>query len=224
MYRVSGAALPPMSALRGDLWGLSPTLSRMTRSASDHPSHWILGLVLSLTAAAALPELRGVAGLVFLISAIGLPFSIFAHQRRRARLLALADLQALSPRELELHVAAVLGALPGWKAQATRGQGDQGADVIATAPGGQKVAVQVKHYRSNVGNKAVQEIVASKALYGCAHAVVFTSGPGYTRAAVELARANTVPLWGPGDLLRIQDAAQGRRPVPGDLLPFKALR
>ncbi|MFB9992028.1 restriction endonuclease [Deinococcus oregonensis] len=141
-------------------------------------------------------------------------------KRRRARTLALQDLQSLSHRQFELHVAAVIAALPGWQAEATRGSSDQGADVIAISPQRVRVAVQVKHYpTNNVGNKAVQEIVASKAIYRCSEAVVVTSGPGYTRAAVELARANGVKLWGPDDLFRLQTQASAKQAAPRELLP-----
>nr|WP_255639152.1 restriction endonuclease [Deinococcus betulae] len=178
-----------------------------------------MGVVLSFIAFIALPDLRPLTGLIFLGALIGLPFSLYAHKRRRARTLALSDLRALTHRELELHVAQVIDALPGWSARANRGTSDQGADVIATAPGGVKVAVQVKHYTNKLGNKAVQEVVASKAIYGCAHAVVFTSGPGYTKAAVELAGANKVPLWTAPDLFRLQEAARIGKGMPRDLLP-----
>lgn len=195
---------------------------KRSQTAPDHPSHWIIGLVIALAMPSVLPGTKDVAALLFLVCLIGLPFSVAAHNKRKARVLALQDLQSLDDRELELHVARVLAALPGWKAYATRGSSDQGADVIATNPNGQKVAVQVKHYRNNVGNKAVQEIVASKALYGCEYAVVFTSGPGYTRAARKLAQANRVPLWVPADLFRIQDVAAQGGTLPKELLPMKA--
>lgn len=141
--------------------------------------------------------------------------------QHRQQALALADLHALNPRGLELHVAQVISALPGWTASANRGSADQGADVIASGPKGRKVAVQVKHYpNSNVGNKAVQEIVASKAIYRCEYAVVVTSGPGYTRAAQELARANRVVLWHPDDLLWLQELAKAGQTPPQTLLPI----
>ena len=111
-------------------------------------------------------------------------------------------------------MAAVIAALPGWKAYATQGSGDQGADVIATSPKGTVLAVQVKHYRKNVGNKAVQEIVASKAIYRAQEAAVFTSGPGYTASARELAKANAVRLWTANDLLTMQAQAQMSRVLP----------
>ena len=150
-----------------------------------------------------------------LAAGLSLWFKVNAAQRKRQAALRLRDLQALSPRELELQVATVVGALPGWKAEATRSSSDQGADVIATSPAGVKIAVQVKHYRSPVGNKAVQEIVASKAFYRAEHAVVVTSGPGYTRSALELARVNNVRLWQATDLFALQAlAAQQQKPDP----------
>lgn len=158
--------------------------------------------------------------ILFLLAG-GIVFAVRRHQsqQRREQTLALRDLQVLTPRELELHVAGVIAALPGWRAEATPGSADQGADVIATGPSGTRVAVQVKHYRNAVGNKAVQEIVASKAFYRCAHAVVVTSGPGYTRAAHELAEANAVPLWTAHDLLRLQVLAREGKAPPRHLLP-----
>lgn len=128
------------------------------------------------------------------MGAIIIAIKVQQQRDRRQHTLGLAELHALSPRELELHVAQVIATLPGWTATVNWGSADQGADVIANGPKGRKVAVQVKHYaNSNVGNKAVQEIVAFKSTYRCGYAVVVTSGPGYTRAAQELAKAGQVP-------------------------------
>lgn len=156
--------------------------------------------------------------LIFIVAGV-LAVFVLRVRGRKARARALRDLQTLSPREPELHVAQVIAALPGWRAEATRGSSDQGADVIAAGPGGVRVAVQVKHYRGNVGNGAVQEIVASKAFYRCAHAVVVTSGPGYTRPAQALAKANGVPLWGPDELFQLQVLASREERPPRELLP-----
>lgn len=154
-----------------------------------------------------------------LASGLFIWYKVNAARRKRQAALRLQDLQALTPRELELHVATVVGSLPGWKAEATRSSSDQGADVIATSPAGVKIAVQVKHYRSAVGNKAVQEIVASKAYYKAEHAVVVTSGPGYTRSALELARANNVRLWQASDLFALQVLAEQQQKPDPRILP-----
>lgn len=194
-------------------------MARRRKRKQDDPAG-ALGLTLFLgTVYSGWSGHWGLLALLLLILAGVLTVRVVRARGRKARALALRDLHTLTPRELELHVAQVISALPGWRAEATRGSSDQGADVIAVGPGGVRVAVQVKHYRNNVGNSAVQEIVASKAFYRCAHAVVVTSGPGYTRPAQALAKANSVPLWGPDELFQLQAlAARGGTP-PRDLLP-----
>ncbi|MPY68083.1 hypothetical protein F8S09_15610, partial [Deinococcus sp. SDU3-2] len=161
----------------------------------------------------------GVAWIPFVPCSASLNMALDEPSQTSSPLLTPRELQTLTPRDLELHVAQVISALPGWRAEATRGSSDQGADVIATGPGGVRVAVQVKHYRNNVGNSAVQEIVASKAFYRCTHAVVVTSGPGYTRPAQALAQANGVPLWGPEELFQLQALASRGEAPPRALLP-----
>lgn len=194
-------------------------MARRKRQQKDDPQTTMILIALAALGYAFFTNNWVMLLVLLVIAGAVLAFQMGQAQQRRERTLALQDLQALTPRELELHVARVVAALPGWKAEATRGSADQGADVIATAPGGARVAVQVKHYRNNVGNKAVQEIVASKAFYRCAHAVVVTSGPGYTRAAHELARANAVRLWTADDLFQLQALAQQGKVPPNSLLP-----
>lgn len=124
----------------------------------------------------------------------------------------------LSPRDFEHFVAQVFSGLHGWKAEATRASGDQGADVSAISPKGRRAAVQVKHYKNPVGNKAVQEIVAAKALYKAEDAIVVTSGRGFTAAARELAKANNVALWTLEELGQVRQFAQERKSAPPHLL------
>lgn len=70
--------------------------------------------------------------------------------------------------------------------------GDQGADVLFDYMG-LKVVVQAKRYSGNVGNKAVQEVVAAKAYYNADEAWVVTNSK-FTAAAKELAQSNGVTL------------------------------
>lgn len=77
------------------------------------------------------PSMRPLGLLLLAVAALAGGLSLVHRRVERQRALALRDLATLSPRELELHVAQLLGALPGWSAQATRSAGDQGADVIA---------------------------------------------------------------------------------------------
>ncbi len=71
--------------------------------------------------------------------------------------------------------------------------GDYGADVLATAPNGERVCVQCKLYRGTVGVKAVQEIYAAMGYYGCEKAYVFATND-FTIPAQNMADANGVTL------------------------------
>lgn len=72
---------------------------------------------------------------------------------------------------------------------------DQGADVIVEWKDNQgvpqKMVVQCKHYKDLVGNKAVQEITAAKALYKANIAMIVTTS-AFSQPAEELAKANGV--------------------------------
>ena len=80
----------------------------------------------------------------------------------------------------------------GYSVHHTPLSGDQGADLILSR-NGNKIAVQVKRYSSKVTNKAVQEVVAAKAMYECTEGLVVTNN-FFTDSAIELALANSIDL------------------------------
>jgi len=80
----------------------------------------------------------------------------------------------------------------GWSAEAIGRVNDRGVDIIATKEQ-TTVIVQCKNYSTPVGNSAVQEIVAAKALFDADLAVVVAPN-GFTDGARELADANGVLL------------------------------
>jgi hypothetical protein len=80
----------------------------------------------------------------------------------------------------------------GFHVEATPSSGDQGADVIATS-NGLRFAIQCKDYAGQVGNAAVQEVLAAKAFYRADYAVVCSNG-GYTKSAKALAATSNVLL------------------------------
>jgi hypothetical protein len=81
----------------------------------------------------------------------------------------------------------------GYVVEHTQLSNDQGADLIIEK-NGERIVVQAKHYSTPVGNKAVQEVVASKAFYDNAtHAIVITNST-FTPSAIKLAEANAVKL------------------------------
>ena len=84
----------------------------------------------------------------------------------------------------------------------TQLSGDQGADLILSTKDGERIAVQTKRHSNRVSNKAVQEVVASKALYNCNRCMVVTNNY-YTQSAIELANANNVELVDRDGLMRL---------------------
>lgn len=80
----------------------------------------------------------------------------------------------------------------GFADERTKAARDHGADLLLSGMG-VRVAVQVKFWTSAVGNHAVQEVVAAKALYKTDAAWVVTNST-FTVQAVVLARANDVRL------------------------------
>jgi len=63
--------------------------------------------------------------------------------------------------------------------------GDQGVDIIATRDG-KRYAIQCKSYTGQVGNAAVQEVIAGKIFYDCDYACVI-SNSNFTPSAYQLA-------------------------------------
>jgi len=80
----------------------------------------------------------------------------------------------------------------GYQVQSTKLSGDQGADLVISRYN-EKIVVQAKRYKNNVGNRAVQEVVASIAHYGANKGMVVTNSQ-FTKSAVELARSNQIRL------------------------------
>lgn len=86
----------------------------------------------------------------------------------------------------------------GYVTQDTKKTGDFGVDIVARK-NGRKIAVQCKNWKTKVGAKAVQEIVAGRNHYQCDKAIVISQS-GFTKAAYELAKSNGVELRTPNDI------------------------
>jgi len=80
----------------------------------------------------------------------------------------------------------------GWDAYVTKASNDQGVDVLAEKQG-VKIAVQCKFYSSNVGNAAVQEIIAGS-IFEQADIAVVVSNAAFTSSAKQLASSANVIL------------------------------
>lgn len=105
--------------------------------------------------------------------------------------LSIHDIDGMSGYEFEAFVGQLYEKM-GYSVEQTPLSNDQGADLIISKYG-EKTAVQVKKYTSNVSNSAVQQVVAAKKYYGCSSCSVVTNSY-FTKSAIELADANGVKL------------------------------
>lgn len=121
------------------------------------------------------------------------------NTRRREQVAAGFDAGSvpLDGHEFEHWVADALKRY-GWKAEVTRGSGDQGLDVIAEKKG-KRVGLQCKLYGGPVGNKAVQEAHAGKVYYGVDAVGVLTNA-SFTPSATALAAVTGVKLFSQHDI------------------------
>ncbi|MGI4787354.1 MAG: restriction endonuclease [Janthinobacterium lividum] len=154
----------------------------------------------------------------------GLPWFIAYLRKKRLAASGIADIDTMDGKAFEQYLEVLFSKL-GYKVERTRYVGDYGADLI-TRKDGVKTVIQAKRYTKAVGIKAVQEAVAAKGMYDCTEAMVVTNST-YTRAAVELARANRVALWDRNrlveTLLRVKDEAEAIMPAPQPSAPQPAL-
>ncbi|MCM2287113.1 MAG: restriction endonuclease [Desulfobacula sp.] len=104
----------------------------------------------------------------------------------------IGDFDSLNGHQFENYLKELFLSL-GYQVIRTKLSRDQGADLIIKKDD-EKTVVQAKKYSGQVGNKAIQEIVASKKYYGAEKAMVVTTGV-FTKSAMELAKSNKVELW-----------------------------
>ncbi|MBT2740547.1 restriction endonuclease [Bacillus sp. ISL-77] len=88
----------------------------------------------------------------------------------------------------------------GISSKGTQASNDFGADLILE--GQERVVVQAKRYRKNVGIKAVQEINSARDYYGAKEAWVITNS-FFTSQAITLAEATGVKLIGRNELVEL---------------------
>lgn len=83
--------------------------------------------------------------------------------------------------------------LQGYECTLTPSTNDQGLDLIAKKDD-VTYGIQAKRYVENVGNKAVQEVIAGALYYKCDKKIVITNSY-FTTSAIELAKEVGVDLW-----------------------------
>ncbi|MCD8203135.1 MAG: restriction endonuclease, partial [Prevotella sp.] len=130
-------------------------------------------------------------------------FGIIKKQRHKKKTLHLSmnQIDALTGIQFENLLEVYFKKL-GYKVKTTKVTSDYGADLILTR-NGKTTVVQAKRYKNKVGLKAIQEVVASKAVYNAESAIVVTNNY-FTSSAWELAKANHVYLIDRNKLIKIQ--------------------
>lgn len=103
------------------------------------------------------------------------------------------DYDSLSGRKFEFFCADLLLQNGFQNVSTTKTSGDHGVDIFAEKDGN-TYAFQCKCYSGNVGNSAIQEVLAGKKLYRKDIAVVLTNR-FFTTQAIEEATALGVKLW-----------------------------
>ena len=146
--------------------------------------------------------------------------AIKAHEARRLARSGIADIDRMDGRSFEEYLGVLFRRL-GYSAEVTPYSGDYGADLVIKRDGARDV-VQAKRSTRAVGPRAVQEVVAARAHYGCQGAVVVTNST-FTPAARRLAADNGVKLWERRDLvgktLELRRLEHGRRRGRGPGVP-----
>lgn len=154
----------------------------------------VIGVALMLILAA----FSVAAPILLVVCAIWLIASIVLYFVKKARgdeLTAYGNINidAMNGYDFERFCADVLRTKEFTNVDVTKSSGDQGVDVIAMK-NGIRYAIQCKRYSQNVGNRAVQEVLAGKEYYDCSVGIVMTNSY-FTKSAIDLAEKTGIILW-----------------------------
>jgi restriction system protein len=108
-----------------------------------------------------------------------------------AQFITIYRVDAMTGLEFEEFLALLFTSI-GYDVKTTKKTGDQGADLFAVKFG-KKIVIQAKNYTENVGNSAVQQVLAAKTFYSCDDSMVVTNSY-FTPSAKELAKSGGVQL------------------------------
>jgi restriction system protein len=94
-----------------------------------------------------------------------------------------------------------------YKAEVTRGSGDDGVDIWAEKDG-ETIAIQCKRYSGAVGPAVVRELYGVLLHFEADRGIVATTGY-FTGGAFDFAEDKQIELWTLNDILRLQDSSEG---------------
>jgi Predicted endonuclease distantly related to archaeal Holliday junction resolvase and Mrr-like restriction enzymes len=151
------------------------------------------------------PKMCYLSVLCFVLMIVTVCYPIFSKTKRFSRA-ELATIDTMNGIEFERYIAFLLKKNGYTNIKVTPPAGDQGIDVIATKDQ-QTYGFQCKRWKSNVGNKAVQEVHAGIGYYSLDKAVVLTNSY-FTQPAQELAKKIDVELWDRKTLAKLLEKAK----------------
>lgn len=131
--------------------------------------------------------------LIYAIVSISLIQMYFKHKLKEMYLrCGLDEIDEMTGVEFEVYLYYKFRKM-GYKVKMTPVTGDYGADLILKKRK-ERIVVQAKRYKRDVGISAVQEVIGSIAYYNANRGVVITNS-FFTPNAINLAIANDIVLW-----------------------------
>lgn len=149
---------------------------------------------------------------VFILFIVGIIYIIRARQkasrekqelRQQALLRFGVNDDFLDLDELEFEeLVGTMFQLQGFDVKYTPVTNDFGADLILTDEDNRKIVVQIKNHSSNVGSKAVQEVISAKTYYDADDGYVVISSY-FTSSGFKLAEKGKIRLIDKDELIRL---------------------
>jgi restriction system protein len=131
-------------------------------------------------------------GIFFILGlTIAIPLVKDIRREQKLKESGIREIDQMSGRAFEEYLKALLKDV-GYRVKLTPASGDFGADLVLTTSD-QRIIVQAKRYKKNVGIKAVQEIATAKSHYNADECWVITNS-FFTEPAKRLASSNHVRL------------------------------
>jgi restriction system protein len=115
-----------------------------------------------------------------------------SQPRKSTTLLAIVDLQAMSPADFEKYVGRLFQQ-KGYRVKLRGSKGDLGVDLELTKPGGKRAIVQCKRYQNTIDPKIVRELYGTLIHEQVAHAFLVTTAD-ISNAAREWAQFKPITL------------------------------
>lgn len=164
-------------------------------------------------------SLIGTVYVFILLILFGIGFYLF---RKRKKMLVESGIKQIDTMDGKIFEHLLLEHFRrlGYKGKLTVEMADYGADLLLQK-NSIKYVVQAKRWKSNVGIKAVQEVIGAIRYYGADKGMVITNS-SFTKNARNLARTNKVELWDRKKLIDFLIQARGDNYDEGVTTELKA--